>query len=207
MINWVMDRVKETTATSGTGPLTLAGAVAIDGGYVRLGSFMGIGDTCDYGIKDAVANAWETGRGTYTALNTLTRTTIYSSSNGGAAVSLAGNAATEVFLTLTAAAIVGLTLKIGAMAAAGTTQGTAAPITFNTTILTACVAGANGVILVAGFPVSDIRNRGTVAALIYPILGEQMEFTAGINLPASIPAGNNACPVRDTSTTPATWRI
>lgn len=75
------DRVKELSTTTGTGTYTLAGAVA---GFQAF-SAVGDGNTCDYAATDGTG--WETGLGTYTAAGTtLARTTIYESSNGGAAV-------------------------------------------------------------------------------------------------------------------------
>jgi len=77
------DRVQETSTTTGTGALTLLGAVP---SYQAFSAVMSIGDTCYYGIANQGANEWETGLGTYSGLNTLTRTTPIESSNGGAAV-------------------------------------------------------------------------------------------------------------------------
>lgn len=78
------DRVKETSTTTGTGTYTLLGAVT---GFQ---AFTVIGDTntCDYVATDGTN--WEVGLGTYTLAGTLlARTTIYSSSNAGAAVNWA----------------------------------------------------------------------------------------------------------------------
>jgi hypothetical protein len=76
------DRVQETTATAGTGTITLAGAVS---GY-RSFSVVGDGNTCYYAIADASGN-WEVGTGTYTSSsNSLSRDTVHASSNGGAKV-------------------------------------------------------------------------------------------------------------------------
>lgn len=101
----VKDRVQETTATVGTVSLNLAGAVA---GYIPFSSVMAIGDTCRYCINDQIVNIWETGIGTYSATNTLARTTVDASSNAGGLVSLPGNAATIVFIDMSAASILAL---------------------------------------------------------------------------------------------------
>jgi hypothetical protein len=79
----VADRVKETTTVTGTGPATLAGAAS---GYRSFASQLSIGDTCAYVIVNSNASEWETGIGTYSAVNTLTRTTIQASTNANAAV-------------------------------------------------------------------------------------------------------------------------
>lgn len=91
----VKDRVKETTATTGTGTITLAGAVL---GYQ---SFAAIGDGNEtyYTIQDPVAGDWEVGIGTYTASGTtLSRDTILESSNSGSAVNF-GAGDKDVFVT------------------------------------------------------------------------------------------------------------
>jgi hypothetical protein len=76
------DRVKETTATTGTGTYTLAGAVT---GYQAF-SVLGNGAACLYAVTDGTN--WEVGIGTYTlAGTTLARTSILASSNANAAVS------------------------------------------------------------------------------------------------------------------------
>ena len=86
------DRVAESTTTTGTGALTLAGALT---GFRTFGSVMtSPSDTCWYALwaVDASGNAtgdFETGLGTYSASNTLTRTTVLESSNAGSVVTLA----------------------------------------------------------------------------------------------------------------------
>ena len=92
----VKDRVKETTATTGTGTLTLAGAVT---GFQSFSSALSDGDTTYYAIFESSTGAWEVGLGTFTASGTtLARTTILASSNSGSAVNLTAGAA-EVFIT------------------------------------------------------------------------------------------------------------
>ena len=75
------DRVKETTDTTGTGTLTLAGAVT---GFQSF-SVIGDGNQTFYVITDNTD--WEVGIGTYTSSGTtLSRDTIFSSSNSNNAV-------------------------------------------------------------------------------------------------------------------------
>ena len=88
----VKDRVQETTTTTGTGTVTLAGAVT---GFQDF-SVIGDGNTCYYAITSG--NDWEVGLGTYTASGTtLSRDTILESSNSGSAITLSGTS--NVFVT------------------------------------------------------------------------------------------------------------
>ncbi len=78
------DRVQETTTTTGTGTLTLGGAVT---GYQSF-SAIGNANTTYYAIYANGGSEWEVGIGTYTASGTtLSRTTVLSSSNSGSLVS------------------------------------------------------------------------------------------------------------------------
>ena len=77
------DRVKETTTTTGTGAVTLAGAVT---GFQAFSAVMSVADTCYYVIVSGTGTDWETGTGTYSSASVLTRTTVLSSSNSGNAV-------------------------------------------------------------------------------------------------------------------------
>lgn len=84
------NRVKESTTTTGTGALTLSGALTA---FRAFSAVMAVSDTCLYSLHAVDANGnptgeWEVGMGTYSSANTLTRTTILSSSNAGAAVNL-----------------------------------------------------------------------------------------------------------------------
>jgi len=77
------DRVKETSATTGTGTLTLAGAVTDFDAF----SVIGDGNTTYYTITLPEGNEWEVGIGTYTASGTtLSRDTVLASSNSGSLV-------------------------------------------------------------------------------------------------------------------------
>jgi hypothetical protein len=83
------DLVQETTATTGTGTLNLAGAVAQFQSFV---TGIGSGNTCYYTLLSGNATDWEIGIGTVTSgsPNTLARTTVLKSSNSNAAISLSG---------------------------------------------------------------------------------------------------------------------
>ena len=88
----VKDRVQETTTTTGTGTVTLAGAV--DG--FQTFAAIGDGNTSYYAITSGTD--WEVGLGTYTASGTtLSRDTILESSNSGSAITLSGTS--NVFVT------------------------------------------------------------------------------------------------------------
>jgi len=77
------DRVQETTTTTGTGTLTLGGAVT---GYQSF-SAIGNANTTYYAIYAPGGSEWEVGIGTYTASGTtLSRDTVLSSSNSGSLV-------------------------------------------------------------------------------------------------------------------------
>jgi hypothetical protein len=82
MVFRIRDRVRETTITTGTGPITTAGSPP---GFVQFGNVMSVGDTCWYAIV-MPGTAWETGTATYTGANTLARTNVYESSSGSALV-------------------------------------------------------------------------------------------------------------------------
>ena len=81
----INDRVKETSTTTGTGTIDLAGA---ETGYEGFVAGVGTGNTTYYAIELNSANQWEVGIGTVTdaAPDTLSRDTIISSSNSDAAV-------------------------------------------------------------------------------------------------------------------------
>ena len=89
------DRVQETTSTTGTGTITLAGAAT---GFQSF-SVIGNGNSTFYTIADASGSNWEVGIGTYTASGTtLSRVTVLSSSNSGSLVNF-GAGSKNVFVT------------------------------------------------------------------------------------------------------------
>jgi hypothetical protein len=85
------DRVRETSTTTGTGDITLAGAVT---GWRAFSAELVAGDTFPYVLEgrngdDVQTAEWETGIGTYSAGGALQRTTVLASSNGGTTVNFA----------------------------------------------------------------------------------------------------------------------
>ena len=93
------DRVKETSTTTGTGALTLAGAVT---GFETFGTGIGNSNTTYYAITLPATAEFEVGLGTLNGdSSTLTRTTIISSSNSDNAVSFSAGTKT-LFCTMPA---------------------------------------------------------------------------------------------------------
>ncbi len=88
----IADRVRETSTTTGTGTLTLDGAVS---GYQTFSSGIGNSNTCYYTIT--LGSDWEVGIGTVGA-GTLARTTVLKSSNSNSAVNF-GAGTKDVFAT------------------------------------------------------------------------------------------------------------
>ena len=93
----IVNRAYMTTATTGTGTITLGSAV----GSFRSFAASGVvdGDVVRYVIEDGVN--WEIGSGTYAASGTTLTRTVEDSSSGGTAITLTGTAV--VFVTAVAA--------------------------------------------------------------------------------------------------------
>ena len=91
----LQDRVREISTTSGTGPITLNGAVS---GYQSFAS-IGDGNVTYYVISSPSTGAWEVGYGTYSTTGpTLSRDFVYASSNANALVNF-GSDAKDVLCT------------------------------------------------------------------------------------------------------------
>jgi hypothetical protein len=141
----VFDRVQETTTTSGTGSVTLLGAVSGFQSFAVVGNT----NTTYYTITDGAQ--WEVGIGTYsTSGPTLARTTVLSNSNGNTSpITLSGGTA-QVFVTYTAEKSVNLDASgnvtpLGTVAS-GTWQGTTVGVSYGGTGVTAS-SGGNSVVL------------------------------------------------------------
>jgi len=81
----IMDRVYETSTTTGTGNFTLAGEVAK---YVEFSAVYAVSVSAKfpYTIENQSANEWEVGIGYLGGVDTLVRETVVNSSNAGAKV-------------------------------------------------------------------------------------------------------------------------
>ena len=93
----INNRVRETTSTTGTGAVTLGGAV---GGFQSFSAGIGNSNTTYYAISINSESEWEVGLGTLNGdSSTLTRTTVLESSNSDSAVDFSAGSK-EVFCTL-----------------------------------------------------------------------------------------------------------
>ena len=113
----INDRVKESSTTSGTGTLNLAGVVTGFEGFV---AGIGTGNTTYYSIFEQGTTRWEVGIGTVTdaATDTLSRDTVISSSNSDSLVNFLGSTL-DVFCTLPASKAVYLNASGDTINAAG----------------------------------------------------------------------------------------
>ena len=96
----INDRVKETSTTTGTGTLDLAGAVS---GFVTFVAGIGNSNTTYYAIHEQGTSNFEIGIGTVTdaATDTLARTTVLNNSLGSTAkINFSGTL--DVFCTMPA---------------------------------------------------------------------------------------------------------
>ena len=91
----LVNRAKMTTATTGTGTITLGSAV--DGSQAFANAGVTDGDVVRYVIEDG--SDWEIGTGTYTASGTTLSRTVSESSNADAALNLTGSAVVYVTAT------------------------------------------------------------------------------------------------------------
>jgi hypothetical protein len=133
------DRVQETSVSTGTGTVTLDGAVD---GYQSFAASTPSGSIVYYCIAAQTGTDWEVGYGTFTSPDQLSRTAVYSSSNASALVNFPAGTK-NVFVTYPAEQAVfqqttGLTefnegpiSVVGANAAPGSFSSTLAQFTSN----------------------------------------------------------------------------
>jgi hypothetical protein len=138
------NRVQESATANTTVSFTLTGAIA---GFQTF-AVIGNTNTTYYSATDGSGN-WEVGLGTYSTTGpTLTRTTIYASSNTGSAVTFSG--VVSVFVTYPSGRSVNLdgSGNVSALGtvASGTWQGSTIAVAYGGTGVTSS-SGANSVVL------------------------------------------------------------
>ena len=138
------NRVQESATANTTVSFTLTGAVTGFQSFAVIGNT----NTTYYSATDTTGQ-WEVGLGTYSTTGpTLTRTTIYASSNSGSAVTFSG--VVSVFVTYPSGKSVNLDTSGNVSAlgtvASGTWQGSTVGVAYGGTGVTAS-SGANSVVL------------------------------------------------------------
>ena len=176
------DRVKETTTTTGTGTVTLAGAVSGFQSFAAVGN----ANSCYYCISHQTLDEWEVGIGTYTAVGTsLSRTTVLSSSNSNTAVTFsAGNK--DAFVTLpsgvVASASTALTAGRVPYADANGQLADSSGLAWNTGNATLDLGSTSA----AGSPVSVLRSTNGSAVFAMQNTSTGAAAYAGITLTNSV---------------------
>lgn len=127
------DRIKETTATTGTGTITLDGAVAQFRAFSAEAADL---DTLHYAIVGQSGVEWEVGLGTWNTGGTLTRVAgdVLSGSAGAGVLTNFSAGAKDVFITIPASTIAGKqTIHVPATAMVARTSAGAAAGAVETT--------------------------------------------------------------------------
>ena len=178
------DRVRDTSTTAGSGSFSVSGTAPT--GYRTFSAVLSISDTFYYSIQHQTLNEWEVGLGTYTSANTFSRTTIYSSSNAGSAVTFSAGTK-DVFITMAASRspqlnASGNVTALGTPVSATLTNATGLPLT---TGVTGVLPFANGGSL--AWQSVQTGNFTAVAGNAYPVNTTSGAVT--VTLPASPTAG------------------
>jgi hypothetical protein len=212
------DRVKETTISTGTGSLTLAGAVtqfqALSAAFTNGQSGITL---C---IADQSGANWEVSSCTLVSATSISRDTVLSSSNAGALVNF-GAGIKDVFFTLSASDIAKLlsnasvnTLTNKRITARTLLPGSVAAPAINTdtydrvTILGLAVAISSMTTGLTGTPVNgdglivDITDNGTARSILW---GTSFESST-ISLPITTIAGQKLTTYLEWNPAAAKWR-
>jgi hypothetical protein len=188
------NRVQETGTANTTVSFTLAGAVTGFQSFAVIGNT----NTTFYAATDTPGN-WEVGLGTYSTTGpTLTRTTIYASSNSGSAVTFSGTV--TVFVTYPSGRSVNLDASGNVSAlgtiASGTWQGSTVAIAYGgtgaSTLAGASIATYTGAETLTNKRIDPRVSSTTSTAAITPDISsfDQYAVTAqAVNLTINAPTG------------------
>jgi len=161
------DRVKESSSSSGTGNITLGGAIP---GYQTFNAAIATGSTVYYTIHNLTAgddDEWEVGVGTFTSPSTLSRDTVLSSSTGSKVNFTAGASGLEVFVTQPAEQALYTNQATGIVESSGNGANTITFTNINTTNLVATtVTLTAGTISTNASNATDITNKQYVDGLV-----------------------------------------
>jgi len=157
------DRVLDTSTSTGTGAMIVSGTAPT--GYRTFSVVMSVGDTCYYTIQHATLNEWENGTGTYSSSNTLTRTTVISSSNSNSAVTFSAGSK-NVSITLLAS-------KSGQVDPSGASVNAGGGVLAWQTVQTASFTAVAG----NAYPVNTTSGAITVTLPASPTAGQAVQLT------------------------------
>ena len=165
----IKDRVKETTTTTGTGAITLAGAPT---NFQTFTSVLSNADTTFYAIIDDTNGAFEVGIGTFASSGTtLTRTTVLESSNSGSAVNL-GSGTKQVFMTYPAEKSVYLDASNQLVINGTAVTASATDLNLIDGITNGTVTASKAVVVSSDKDISSFRNLTATGTITYGSLSD-----------------------------------